>query len=604
MTEILERATIDFLLYDWLRLDEILARDTYADHTRGSVDAMLDTAARMAVSEYLPCFKKGDRQPPYQDEDGAHVIPELRPLIKSYAEAGFFAADFPQEVGGLGVPYLVQTAATAFFSAANVPALSYSKLAVGNARLIAQFGSDQQREVFVTPQFEGRWTGTMALSETQAGSSLGDIVTRALPDGEDELGVRYRVSGTKMWISSGDHDASDNIVHLVLAKIPGPDGKLIPGTKGISIFIVPKFIPLADGAMIRNDVVLAGLNHKMGFAAVTNCLLNFGEGTRFRPMEKAGAVGWRIGEVGQGLPIMFSMMNEARIGVGLGAAMMGYRGYRLALDYAKTRKQGRAPGARDPATPQIAIIEHADVKTMLLACKAFSEGAMALSLYCSKLLDEAASAATAKVRAEADALLGLLTPVAKAWPSEYGLAANDIAIQVHGGYGYTRDFDVEQLYRDNRLNPIHEGTTGVQAIDLVGRKILRDSVGALDLLTGRIETAITQAAPGLAGEAERLRQVVRELRSAVDIIRRPGSKAVALANATSFLRAFGHTVVGFLWLSIGNAAHATAAESSLKHGKISACKYFFTFEIPKVTAWLAPIVTQNQLTLEVRGEWL
>jgi len=605
MTELIDRRTLDFFLYDWLGLDTILGRDIYADHTAETVTAMLDSATRMAEGAYLPCFKKADRDGPYQDDEGAHAIPELRGLIKAYAEAGFLAAAFPQEQGGLGVPFMVQTAATAIFSAANVPLLSYSTLTVGNARLIARFGTPSQREVFVTPQVDGRWTGTMALSEPQAGSSLGDIITRAIEDGEDELGPRYRLFGNKMWISSGDHDASDNIVHLVLAKIPGPDGKPVPGAKGISIFIVPKIIPPeAGGGVIRNDVALAGLNHKMGFRGTTNTLLNFGEGTRFRPMGQAGAIGWRIGQPGQGLPIMFHMMNEARIGIGLGAAMMGYRGFRLALDYAQSRPQGRLPGARDPASRPVPIVQHADVKNMLLACKAYSEGALALLLYCARLVDESQCAPTPQQREEAAALLALLTPVAKTWPSEYGLAANDIAIQVHGGYGYTRDYDVEQLYRDNRLNPIHEGTTGVQAMDLVGRKILRDTAGAVGLLTQRMEAAIAEAHPILAEEAASLRNVMRELQACQDILAQENAQAEALANATCFLRAFGHMVMGFIWLSIASSAIRRNPSPVLVQGKLAACRYFFAFEMPKVVAWLAPEAARSRLTLELQEAWL
>src|SRR5277367_6074097 len=288
-------------------------------------------------------------------------------------------------------------------------------------------------------------------------------MTRAVQDGDDVLGPRYRLTGNKMWISSGDHDITDNIIHLVLAKIPGDDGKLPPGTGGITLFIVPKLLP--DGT--RNDVRVAGLNHKMGYRGIPNCLLNFGEA--------GGAVGWRLGAAGQGLAIMFHMMNEARIFVGLGAAALAARGYRQSLDYARERLQGRPASAKDPAQPQRPIIEHADVKRMLLAQKAFSEGALSLILYCAMLMDRSKIQKDEAERASLESYIGLLTPVAKSWPAEFGLAANDFAIQIHGGYGYTRDFDVEQVYRDNRLNPIHEGTHGIQAIDLLGRKILRDN---------------------------------------------------------------------------------------------------------------------------------
>jgi alkylation response protein AidB-like acyl-CoA dehydrogenase len=588
MPDLIDRATLDFYLSDWLGLGEVLARREFAEHSLESVGAMLDTADRLAQSHFLPHFKKADREEPVHGPDGVLVIPEIRAAIAAYAEAGFAAAPFAAEIGGLGVPNLVHTAATAFFMAANVPTASYSMLTVGNAGLIAHFGTAAQIAAFVTPALEGRWTGTMCLSEPQAGSSLADIVTRAVADGEDELGPRYKLTGNKMWISGGDHDAADNIVHLVLAKIPGADGKLVAGSKGISIFIVPKF--LLDET--RNDVTLAGLNHKMGFRGTTNCLLNLGE--------QGGAVGWRVGEVGQGLPIMFQMMNEARIGVGLGATMMGYRGYRLALDYARQRPQGRAIGSRDVASKQVPIIEHADVKRMLLACKAYSEGALALILYCSKLVDDAKTAGTQEARAEAEAVLGLLTPVAKTWPSEFALAANDIAIQVHGGYGYTRDFDVEQLYRDNRLNPIHEGTTGIQALDLLGRKIFKDG-GKIYAQFGVRVMAVIEAAPADFGdEAAALHAAMTALSDTLGALRGANNETEMLANATNFLSAFGHVVLGFIWLSL---VAKLPGEGDFAAGKKAAARFFFAFEMPKVAAWLAPVARRDRLTVTMQDAW-
>jgi alkylation response protein AidB-like acyl-CoA dehydrogenase len=590
---------LDFFLHDWLKLDDMLAREAYADHTWDSVGAMLDTAEKLAESHFLPFYKKADQQEPWADEDGAHVIPEVRTAIKAYAEAGFAAAPFPPELGGLGIPFLVHNAAMAYFNAANISLAAYALLSVGNAGIIGEYGTAEQKQIFMAPQLEGRWTGTMALSEPQAGSSLADITTRALPDGADDLGPRYRIFGTKMWISAGDHDASDNIVHLVLAKIPGPDGKLIAGTKGISIFIVPKFLP--DGE--RNDVVLAGLNHKMGNRGTTNTLLNFGEGTNYRPAGGAGAVGLRVGEVGQGLPIMFRMMNEARIGVGLGATMAGYRGYRLALDYARNRPQGRPIGNRDVASRQVPIIEHPDVKRMLLACKAYSEGALALNLYCSKLVDDSRTAETLEAREQAEAILGLLTPVAKTWPSEYGLAANELAIQVHGGYGYTRDFDVEQLYRDNRLNAIHEGTTGIQALDLLGRKIMRDG-GKIFARFSALVLQNADAAPrDFEAEATILRNAIANLTASVETLRAANGETEMLGNATNFLSAFGHTVLGFIWLSLVSALPGADVSEDAAAGKRAAARFFFAFEMPKIAAWLAPINAGNRLTMTMRDFW-
>jgi hypothetical protein len=373
-----------------------------------------------------------------------------------------------------------------------------------------------------------------------------------------------------MWISGGDQDASENIVHLVLAKVPGADGRLIAGTRGISLFIVPKHLP--DNT--RNDVVVAGLNHKMGYRGTANCLLNLGEA--------GGAIGWLVGEPGDGLRQMFQMMNEARIGVGMGAAAIGIRAYRHSVAYARERTQGRAFSVRDG--DPIAIIQHPDVRRMLLQQKVYAEGALALCLYCAKLVDEEDAAGAA-------ALLGLLTPIAKTWPSEYGLAACDIAIQIHGGYGYTRDFDVEQLYRDNRLNPIHEGTTGIQAIDLLGRKILRDDGAGLAELHARIQTTIARAHGDtiLAPLADSLDAAWARIDTVIATLR-PVQGAAAYDNATAFQQAFGHAVLGWLWLDLaGHAVRAETLDPAFKAGKLRACRFFFESELPKIDAWLVAV---------------
>ena len=449
-------------------------------------------------------------------------------------------------------------------------------LTVANARLIATFGTPAQFDAFARPQVEGRWFGTMCLSEPQAGSSLADIRTKAMPDGSDSLGSRYRLSGNKMWISGGDQDVSENIVHLVLAKVPDEDGTLPEGTAGISLFIVPKVLP--DGG--RNDVAVAGLNHKMGYRGTANCLLNFGE--------REGAIGWIVGAPGDGLRQMFQMMNEARIGVGIGAAAIGYRSYLLSARYARERVQGRPLGER--SGPPVPIIEHPDVRRMLLEQKCYVEGALALCLYCARLVDSADD------DADAAALLGLLTPVAKTWPSEFGLAANDIAIQIHGGYGYTRDFDVEQLWRDNRLNPIHEGTTGIQAIDLVGRKLLRD--GALPVLGRAISATIETAAavPGLGTHARELAAKWEAVTGTVTELRACAGQS-ALDNATPFLRAFGHVVLAWLWLDQAAAAAHLPDDSDrdFVDGKLHACRFFFECELPKVDALLTFVASRSDV---------
>ncbi len=601
---VMNRRDLDFMLHEWLDVGVLCARPAYADHSRETIDAMLDLATRIATDKYLPHYKQADRQEPALDDDGVHVLPAVREAVRATAEAGLFAAGFSAADGGMDLPSTVFWAAMGILQAANVSTSGFLMLTSGNARLIATFGTAAQKAAFAAPQIEGRWCGTMCLSEPQAGSSLADIVTRAEPDGEDTLGPRYRLRGNKMWISGGDHDATPNIVHLVLAKVPGPDGKPVPGTRGISLFIVPKFLPDDRG---RNDIVVAGLNHKMGFRGIPNCLLNLGEG-RFTPDGRAGAVGYLVGGIGQGLPIMFQMMNEARIGVGLGAAMLGYRGYMLSKQYAAERTQGRTLDSKARVdTPPVAIIAHADVKRMLLAQKAYAEGALALVLYAGRLVDEERSAPEEADRHNAGALLGLLTPVVKTWPSEYGLAANDLAIQLHGGYGYTRDFDVEQLYRDNRLNPIHEGTTGIQALDLLGRKILREKAVTLAHLRGLIDDTAARAenAAETAPFAKPLRIAWDRIGSTIADFLKLNDDAAALAQATPFLSAFGHAVLAWIWLDQANAAAHAAPVEADRHfyaGKIRACRYFFEAELPKIETWLDYVASMSDVASGMKIE--
>jgi len=569
---LLSSEDVDFLLHDWLDAEDLVDTEI--------LTPFLDLSEKVAVADFLSHYKQSDSDEPALGPDGVRVCAAIAPALRQYADLGFFSASFPEELGGLGLPYLACSASFAYFAAANVATAAYPMLTGANARLIAAFGNPQQIEQFALPQIAGDWFGTMCLSEPQAGSSLADLSTRAVPDGADEMGNRYRLTGNKMWISGGDQDISENIVHLVLAKVPGEDGKLPEGTPGISLFIVPKVLP--DGT--RNDVSVAGLNHKMGYRGTANCLLNFGE--------NGGALGWIVGEPGQGLLQMFQMMNEARIGVGIGAAALAYRAYRLSVQYAQNRSQGRPVGVR--TGPPVPIIGHADVRRMLLAQKSYAEGALALCLYCAQLVDQETS------NAEAAALLGLLTPVAKTWSSEFGLAANDIAIQIHGGYGYTRDFDVEQLWRDNRLNPIHEGTTGIQGIDLLGRKILRDG-GGLAVLHGRLLNTAerAKAVPGLADHAVALRATWARIETCIASLSEDEGNRV-FDNATPFLCAFGHVVMAWLWLDQAlTAATRSNDRSALAEGKIAACRYFYEFEVPRVDAWLAPVLGKSDVAMSI-----
>ncbi|MEO9221126.1 MAG: acyl-CoA dehydrogenase, partial [Mycobacteriaceae bacterium] len=457
-------------------------------------------------------------------------------------------------------------------------------------------GTGEQVDTWVRPMTEGRFFGTMCLSEPQAGSSLADITTRA----ELQNDGTYRLFGNKMWISGGDHELTENIVHLVLAKIPGGPA----GVKGISLFIVPKVLLDAEGGLgERNDVVLAGLNHKMGYRGTTNTLLNFGEGG-FTPGGSAGAVGYLLGEQHHGLAYMFHMMNEARVGVGMGATALGYTGYLHALDYARGRTQGRLATAKDPATAPVPIIAHADVRRMLLAQKSYVEGGMALGLYCSRLVDEQDTAPEESDRAQAALLLDVLTPIAKSWPSQWCLEANSLAIQVHGGYGYTRDYDVEQLYRDNRLNPIHEGTHGIQGLDLLGRKMAMRGGAGLELLQAAVAETVAHAATvggELAELGTQLQQVLRRIVEVTGRLFAAGDLAVTLANATVYLEAVGHAVVAWMWLE--QLLATDAKQGDFYEGKRAAGRYFFRWELPKVDAQLTLLASLDTTVLDVDPAW-
>ncbi|MFZ2510135.1 MAG: acyl-CoA dehydrogenase [Gordonia sp. (in: high G+C Gram-positive bacteria)] len=583
MADFISRADLDFLLYDWLRVTDLTERERFADHSRETFDAVLDLSHDMAAKLYAPHNKKSDQQEPQIGPDGAVILlDEITAAVRAFGEAGLNAGSFDADLGGMQLPHTLARASMVNFQAANAATSSYSFLTVGNANLLAKYGTAEQIDTWVRPMLEGRYSGTMCLSEPQAGSSLADITTRAVRDDDGT----YRVTGTKMWISAGDHEICENIVHLVLAKIPGGG----PGVKGISLVIVPKVLENGE----RNDVALVGLNHKMGNRGTTNTLLNFGE-------KSSGAVGYLVGEEHRGLSYMFNMMNEARIGVGFLATALGYAGYLQSVEYAKLRVQGGVP-----------IIKHADVTRMLLAQKSYVEGALALGLYASRLLDEETTAPTAAARARAHTLLEVLTPIVKSWPSQWCLEANSLAIQVHGGYGYTREFDVEQFYRDNRLNPIHEGTHGIHGLDLLGRKMIMDSGAGFAALAEAIGETVQRARTALPpepclppelveGYADQLATAITRLGQVTESVWATGDPALALANATAYLEAAGHIVVAWMWLeqvlAVGNL------EGDFYDGKRAAAQYFFRYELPKTGPQLDLVDSLDRTTLDANPAW-
>jgi alkylation response protein AidB-like acyl-CoA dehydrogenase len=593
MSMIVDRRNLDFLLFEMLDIENVLDAPVFAHADRATIGHILDSAERLAEDFFLPSAARLDASPPSLVHGEIEILDEVQTALRAYAEAGMSAQTFPQDLSGLQLPYTVAMAANGMFIAANPGISGYSLLTTAAAHLLVAFGSDEQRTRYAVPLIEGRWTGTMCLSEPQAGSSLSDISTRAEPAGDGT----YRLHGSKMWISGAGHRMTENIVNLVLAKIPGGP----PGVKGISLFIVPQRLIDEDGNIgAPNNVSVVGLNHKMGQRGTTNCALNFGD--------EGPTIGYLVGEQHQGLRYMFHMMNEARIGVGHGAAISGLAGYLYSRAYAMERTQGRRIGQKDPATPQVPLIEHADVRRMLLAQKAQVEGALALSFYCSLLVDE--HSITEGPDAEnLLVLLEVLTPIAKSWPSEHCLEANKLAIQVLGGAGYTHDHPVERFYRDNRLNHIHEGTYGIQGIDLLSRKVRMADGRGLRLLVSRINETVRAASSvsGLESHAAKLGEALGWLEGATTVAVTHEDPERSLANATLYLNAAGNIVVAWLWLwqaltACTKLEAAAPAERAFYEAKLAACRYHFLYVLPGAQLELALVESMDDTCLSLSPE--
>lgn len=595
---LLSSRNLAFELYEVLDAEGLTRRERFAEHNRETFDAAIGTARNIAEKYFAPHNRKGDENEPRYEDGQAILIPEVKPAVDAFLEAGFLNAARSFDAGGMQLPTLLSQACFAHFQSANAASTSYPFLTMGAANLIESFGTDEQKQRFLQPMIDGRFFGTMALTEPHAGSSLSDIRTRAEPASDGT----YRLKGNKIFISGGDHPLSENIVHMVLAKLPDAP----PGVKGISLFIVPKFLVNDDGSLgQRNDVLLAGLFHKMGWRGTTSTALNFGD--------NGECVGYLVGKPHHGLSYMFQMMNEARIGVGMGAVMLGYAGYLYSLEYARERPQGRVPDSKDPTTAPVAIIQHADVRRMLLTQKSYVEGAFDLGLYAARLFDDTTTLETEAERKQAHELLDLLTPIVKSWPSEFCLKANELAIQILGGHGYTREYPVEQYYRDNRLNPIHEGTHGIQSLDLLGRKLAQNGGAGLKQLIRLIANTAERATAyeSLTALREPLEKLVARLQTVTiglltDLAQ--GKVNSSLANSALYLKVFGHTVIGWRWLELAiraeeGLAKGNAADADFYKGKLQAARYFLTWEVPACHHELALLEARDDTCLAMRDAW-
>ena len=594
---LVDKMEMDFQLYQVLDTESLCERTRFSEHNKETFDAILETADNIATDLFLPHNHLADKNEPTFDGHKVSMLPEVKVAFDAFCEAGFIAGRYDFEDGGMQLPEVVMTATAAYFMAANPSTTSYPFLTAAAANVICHFASENLKATFMPRMLTGEFTGTMALTEPHAGSSLADITTTAYPQ-EDGT---YRLKGSKLYISGGEHELSKNIVHLVLAKIPGgPEG-----VKGISLFIVPKY-RLDDNGQPdqRNDVTLAGLIHKLGYRGTTSTALTFGENDDCH--------GYLVGEPHFGLRYMFMMMNEARIGVGFGAAMIAYRGYQYSLEYAKERTQGRHPSheAGKTAAP---IALHGDVKRMLLAQKAYSEGGMALCLYGSHLIDRINTCESEEQKANLSEMLDLLTPVLKAWPSEFGPKANDLGIQVLGGSGYTREYYAEQFWRDNRLNPIHEGTNGIQALDLTFRKLWQKGSIGLRVLQQHMNHDFERAnLPQSQALIKALQPYLLELHNVITHVGASlqSEKQLTLtANAQALMNIFAQIVVSWIWIRQANAAeqalqaNTTERETVFYKGKLQAARYFVEWELPAVKRDIDILMNDNDVCSSMDINW-
>ena len=596
MSSVLNPRDLAFLLYELLDTDALATRPRFAGQDREVWDAALTTARSVAETYFRPSRGRNDAEEPQFINGRVVTHDAVAPAYQAAAEAGIIAATHDADRGGVQLPHTIASAMIAWLEAANVGSSSYAMLTAGAANLLAAFGSAEQQATWLPPMLEGRFSGTMALTEPDAGSALADLRTQAIPQADGT----YHLVGTKIWISGGDHDLTDNIVHLVLARIAGAPR----GTKGISLFLVPRQQLAADGSVgAWNHVTVGGIIHKMGWRGTVSTVLNFGE--------SGPCVGWLVGEPHRGLTYMFHMMNEARIAVGRSAAAMGSSAYRAALEYAQTRTQGRLPSEKDPTTPPVPLVAHADIRRLLLQAKCATEGSMALVLTCARLVDDEQTAATEAERVRATRLLDLLTPIAKSWPSISCQEAISQAMQVMGGYGYAREYDVEQLYRDNRLNQIHEGTNGIQAIDLLGRKVPQHGGAALQAFAAWVQADC--AAAGAAGLSDLAEGVEGALAALGDVT---GSLLAALqadatrglANASVYLEVASRVVYGWIWLRQATVAQRALPEASTHdaafyRGKIAAARFYVACELPKNGPELALLRRNDAIALTMSPDW-
>jgi len=597
--EYISMRNLKFLIHEVFDIASLSKYDYHADYNAEMFDMILDTAKQLADTEMFPFYEEMDKMNPKLENGTIKVHPQVGKVIQRLGEDGWIAARKSYELGGQQMPYAVLNNALCVFYAANFAAASYAFLTSGAANLIDSFGSEILKEKYLEPMYTGKWQGTMALTEPQAGSSLSDIKTTATPTNDGY----YNIKGQKIFISGGDHTGVPNVVHLTLAKIDGGPA----GAKGISLFVIPKHRFKDDGGFEGNDVITAGKFEKMGSTAYVTTHLVFGENDDCR--------GWLVGEPHHGLKYMFQMMNEARIAVGMTANAISSAAYYASLQYANERPQGRHISKKDVRLPQVEIIEHADVRRMLLFQKSVVEGAQALVTLCSFYADME-HVTEGEEREKYRLLLELLTPIVKTYPSEMGNLSVSAGLQCLGGYGYCKDFPLEQYYRDTRINSIYEGTTGIQGMDLLGRKVLMKNGQAAQLFFQEVSKTIAEAKQieSTATYAEALEKSMQQLQQTTGYLIGLAQKdrpEVFLTDATLYLEMTGHITIAWQWLMQGIVA-AKALEkgglneddSNFYNGKMHTLQYYFLYELPKIRSLAYTLMNSGQATLHTPREVL
>ena len=595
-SKFISERNLKFLLYEVFDAESLTKYEYYTPHNKKTFDLVLQAAVKLAKDMLYPVFSEMDRNQPELVQGQVKVHPSVRKIMNEFGEGGWITSRVPFDLDGEQLPHLVADACDFVFQASNYSASVFPGLNTGAAHLLESFGNEQLCNAFVANLHEGKWQGTMALTEPEAGSSLSDITTTAEPTDEDY----YLIKGQKIFISAGDHDGVDNVVHLLLAKIKGAP----PGVRGISLFVVPKYRISDQDKLLPNDVATSGLYHKLGYRGCPIVQLSLGD--------KNDCRGWLVGEPHNGLKYMFQMMNEFRIGVGLGATAMATAAYYETLDYAKTRRQGRKLSQKDPSLPPIPIIEHSDVKRLLLFQRAVSEGSLSLLMQCSKYVDLQKSL-TETDREKYHLLLEILTPVAKSYPSEMSIQSISQGLQVFGGSGYCDDYPLEQYYRDVRIHPIHEGTTGIHGLDLLGRKVRLQNGKAFELFIAEIDTAITKAKKikELDMCADQLEKTIKMLKMVTDslfeVAQNKGPEYF-LADATLYLEFFGITAIAWQWLIQGIVAKKALAGKARQSdidfytGKMFTLRYFYNYELPKTVALAKRLLQDDGLTVEMEAK--